>query len=255
MKRFQIIAANLVALAVLSGCNTAPHNAQLTDAHSNYHDAQNSPQVTERAAPELKTAGDSLSKADIALNQGESAEMVNQLAYIANQQVTVARETARSDSLRTDTAILEADKRNDSARAARQTKQLRTLKAKKTKRGMVVTLADVLFDTDDANLTPAGKLRVTRLADMLKEHAHLKVMIEGYTDSTGNELRNKKLSERRANAVRIALIERGVASDRVSSRGFGQAFPVAGNAMAASRQFNRRVEIIISDRNGNIAKR
>ncbi len=255
MKLFQAIAANLIAMAVLSGCNTAPQNAQLSDARSNYRDAQSNPQVNDHAAVELKTAGDSLRKADIAQKQGESAEMVNHLAYIANQQVTLAQDAAKLDSLRLEPKIIEVDAINDQTHLARQAKQLRALNAKKTKRGMVLTLADVLFDTDDANLTSDGKIRVTKLADVLKEHARLKVMIEGYTDSTGNERRNKKLSERRANAVRIALIDQGVTSDRVSSRGFGQAFPVAGNATAESRQFNRRVEIIISDQNGNIAKR
>ena len=66
---------------------------------------------------------------------------------------------------------------------------------------------------------------------------------------------NQELSDRRANAVRTALIDMGISSDRINTRGYGEEFPVASNDTAASRQLNRRVEIILSDDNGNIAPR
>ncbi|MBW8066969.1 MAG: OmpA family protein, partial [Ferrovum sp.] len=74
-------------------------------------------------------------------------------------------------------------------------------------------------------------------------------------DSTGSDDYNQELSERRANAVREALLEAGIGSDRVTTHGYGKAFPVAGNDTAAGRQLNRRVEIIFSDSNGNIVPR
>ena len=74
-------------------------------------------------------------------------------------------------------------------------------------------------------------------------------MIEGYTDSTGSNDYNQKLSVRRADAVRTALIDMGISSDRISTRGYGEEFPVASNKTAAGRQQNRRVEIILSDEN------
>ncbi|MFA5243283.1 MAG: OmpA family protein [Sulfuricella sp.] len=81
------------------------------------------------------------------------------------------------------------------------------------------------------------------------------MMIEGYTDNAGGDSFNQALSDRRANAVRVALLDMGTSSDRITTRGYGEAFPVAGNDTAASRQLNRRVEIILSDENGNIVPR
>jgi len=80
-------------------------------------------------------------------------------------------------------------------------------------------------------------------------------LVEGYTDSTGSDSLNQELSDRRANTVRTALLDMGSSSDRVTARGYGEAYPVASNDTAASRQLNRRVEIILSDDKGNIAPR
>jgi outer membrane protein OmpA-like peptidoglycan-associated protein len=70
--------------------------------------------------------------------------------------------------------------------------------------------------------------------------------IEGYTDSTGSEETNQKLSEQRAEAVETYLIGQGLSADSVTSKGLGQANPVAGNDTAAGRSKNRRVEIVVS---------
>ncbi len=94
-----------------------------------------------------------------------------------------------------------------------------------------------------------------KLADFLTQYPQQKVLVEGYTDSIGSDSYNQGLSDRRAYAVRTALMEMAISSDRVTAHGYGEAFPVAGNDNAASRQLNRRVEIILSDNNGNIAPR
>jgi outer membrane protein OmpA-like peptidoglycan-associated protein len=80
-------------------------------------------------------------------------------------------------------------------------------------------------------------------------------MIEGFTDSTGSANRNQDLSNERAGSVRTALLGMGIATDRISSRGYGESYPAAGNDTAAGRQLNRRVEVIVSDENGNITPR
>ena len=92
-----------------------------------------------------------------------------------------------------------------------------------------------------------------KLGDFLKQYPQRKVLIEGYTDSTGSDAFNQELSARRANAVKTALMDMGVSSERIATRGSGKAFPVASNDTASSRQLNRRVEIILSDENGTIA--
>ena len=80
-------------------------------------------------------------------------------------------------------------------------------------------------------------------------------MIEGFTDSTGSDGLNQRLSDRRADSVRTALLGMGMNSERITSRGYGEAYPVAGNDTAAGRQLNRRVELVVSDDDGKIAPR
>jgi outer membrane protein OmpA-like peptidoglycan-associated protein len=284
----------LIAVAILAGC-AAPKNSSLTEAHSSYDIASINPQVTNLAALELKQAGESLGKADSALSKGESADTVNQLAYIAKQQVAIAQATAKrktaelavtnasakrdqvrleartaeADAAKQQVAIMQgaadqqtaalaaagANAARDQALIAQQEMQLNELNAKKTERGLVITLGDVLFSTNKAQLKSGGMRSVQKLADFLKKYPQHKVLVEGYTDSTGSNSLNQELSDRRANAVRTALLDMGISSDRVTTRGYGEAFPVAGNDTAASRQLNRRVEIILSDDNGNIAPR
>jgi len=142
------------------------------------------------------------------------------------------------------------------ARSRQLDAQLKELDAKKTARGLVITLADVLFDTDQAQLRSGDGMRgVQKLADILKQYPQHNVLIEGFTDSTGSNSHNQELSDRRASAVRTALLDTGIGADRIASRGYGQTFPVASNATAAGRQLNRRVEIIVSDEGKMIAPR
>ena len=133
--------------------------------------------------------------------------------------------------------------------------ELKDLNAKKTDRGMVITIGDVLFDTNKAQLKSGGMRSVGKLAGFFKQYPQRKALVEGFTDSTGSESTNQELSDRRANAVRTALVDMGVSSDRIATHGYGEAYPVADNDSAGSRQLNRRVEIILSNDDGNIAPR
>jgi len=274
---------------------TPPQNAALTAAHSSYNSASTNPDVTNLAALELKEAGDTLSNADEALSKGQGTDTVNHLSYIANQKVGIAQETAKRktaelavtnaganrNQIRLDARTAEADSANqqvavakenaewqanelaaananaqrDQALIEKQQKELKELNAKKTKRGLVITLGDVLFSTNKAELKSGGTRNIQKLADFLREYPQNKVLIEGHTDSTGSDSLNQALSERRANAVKTALVDMGISSDRVDTHGYGELFPVTSNRTAASRQMNRRVEIILSDDKGNIAPR
>jgi outer membrane protein OmpA-like peptidoglycan-associated protein len=140
-------------------------------------------------------------------------------------------------------------------RAATLEAQLADLAAKQTARGMVITLGDVLFGTDLARLNADGMNTARKLADVLQQNPQRTVLIEGFTDSTGTAAHNQELSERRATAVRSALEDMGVARDRISIHGYGETHPVAANDTKENRQLNRRVEIILSGDNGQIAQR
>ena len=140
-------------------------------------------------------------------------------------------------------------------RAAALERDLQSLQGRQTERGLVITMNDVLFNTGGATLQPGAQQTVTRLAQVLREYPERRVMIEGFTDNTGSDALNMQLSERRADALRQALVNSGVAADRVETRAYGKAYPVADNGTAAGRQQNRRVEIVMSDGNGRFAMR
>ena len=141
------------------------------------------------------------------------------------------------------------------ARAEELARQVEELQAQQTERGLVLTLGDVLFDVDKATLKPGGMRAVEKLVTFLNEYPKRNVMIEGFTDSTGGEDYNLALSELRADAVKAALVNQGIAATRIRTKGYGEGFPVASNANPAGRQLNRRVEVIISDDKGIIPAR
>jgi outer membrane protein OmpA-like peptidoglycan-associated protein len=131
--------------------------------------------------------------------------------------------------------------------------ELKDLQAKQTERGMVVTLGDVLFDTGKAVLKPGAYTTVDRLAQVLNSSRGSHVVIEGHTDSMGSDANNQALSQRRAQAVESALLERGVSASQISSVGKGETTPVASNDTASGRQANRRVELIFSQDASRVA--
>jgi len=167
------------------------------------------------------------------------AEASQQQAAMSQRQSDMSQQQARDAEMRT--SQLEA--------------QLKELNAKKTDRGLVITLGDVLFDTNKAQLKSGGTRSLQKLAGFLKQYPQRKARIEGYTDSTGGADYNQELSDRRANAVRTSLVDMGISNDRITTRGYGKESPVASNDTAAGRQMNRRVEIILSDDIGNVSLR
>ncbi len=115
-----------------------------------------------------------------------------------------------------------------------------------TPRGLVVNMADVLFETGKYALSQDAQLKLAKLSGIIQAHPGLNLAIEGYTDTTGTADFNLKLSQQRADAVRTFLIAQGLSADTITSKGMGEANPVADNSTAAGRKLNRRVEIIVS---------
>lgn len=189
-------------------------------------------------------------EAEAARSQAEQARTEAQVA-----QAQAAAAQSQAEQARSQAEAAQQAQRDAEARIAQYEQSLAELQAKKTARGMVVTIGDVLFDVGRANLKERGMDSVRKLADVLKQNPERRVMIEGFTDSTGSDRSNQELSERRATAVRDALSSMGVEPARIAVRGYGERFPVASNKTAADRQLNRRVEIILSDESGNIPPR
>ncbi len=104
---------------------------------------------------------------------------------------------------------------------------------------------DLVFATNSAELKGANGSILEVLAGLLKSDPALKVQITGHTDSTGDATANQALSQRRAEAVKQALVEKyGVDGGRLTAKGYGAEQPVADNATEAGRAVNRRVEIV-----------
>jgi outer membrane protein OmpA-like peptidoglycan-associated protein len=112
---------------------------------------------------------------------------------------------------------------------------------------LAVTLkGDVLFDFNSAAVKPGLYSEVNKIADAMNQYPDTVARIEGHTDSVGSETYNMDLSVRRATAVKDLLVQRGVASTRLETVGFGETMPIASNDTEAGRLQNRRVEIKIA---------
>jgi outer membrane protein OmpA-like peptidoglycan-associated protein len=103
--------------------------------------------------------------------------------------------------------------------------QIAELNARETERGLVVTLGDLLFETDRAELKGGTANHLDKLAQFLNRHPDRNVIIEGYTDNIGSADYNFDLSQRRAESVRGYLISQGIATSRVSASGKGEYSP------------------------------
>lgn len=198
----------------------------------------NSGRVRDQVRLEARTAEADRAKADAA----------------AAQMQAMAAQGAAADAQRA-AAEAEARTREAQARAAQLEAMMVDLQAKKTERGMIITIGDVLFATGQATLTPNGMMTLRKLADVMQANPERTVLVEGFTDSVGGTAYNQELSERRAMAVRNALTGMGIAQQRVAMKGYGEAYPVAANDTPGNRQLNRRVEIVLSNSAAPIAPR
>jgi outer membrane protein OmpA-like peptidoglycan-associated protein len=218
-------------------------------------------EIAQRKSAELAVSNATAERNKLQL-QARTAEADQAHQQAAMAELTAEQKTAEANLARQQAAAAQASAAQaqagaaqDQASLAAMQAQMDELNAKKTPRGMVITLGDVLFDTNQAQLKSGGERNVQKLAEFLKRYPQRTVLIEGFTDSVGSDSSNQVLSERRAQAVSNALIDMGVDRDRVSTKGYGEAYAVAGNDTASGRQLNRRVEIMLSDERGVIAPR
>lgn len=103
----------------------------------------------------------------------------------------------------------------------------------------------ILFDLDSAVLQPAALPTLNDMADVLNRYPRSRIIVTGYTDSSGDEEHNLELSQRRAQSVANYLISRGVDPSRITAVGLGESDPIDTNQSPQGRQNNRRVEFRI----------
>ncbi len=250
----------ITTLAMLSAglvaCANKP-NPNLETARSNYAGLQAEPQALALAPVETKEAGDMLTRTQMAYDNDLDPVEVDHLAYITNQRVEVARQTIQQKAA--EAALANAPAQRTQAQLDARNQQvnvlLQQLQAKPTDRGTVITLGDVLFAIDRAELTANGMQNVQQLGNYLLQNPDRQVVVEGFTDSTGTVEHNLRLSQARADSVRSALVAMGVQPSRVTTHGFGKDYPVASNASADTRTLNRRVEVTIANGPGPVGPR
>jgi outer membrane protein OmpA-like peptidoglycan-associated protein len=202
-----------------------------------------------------------------AVRQRNEANQQNLDAQATAQQATDAQANAERD--RNDAKqlqlVAEADsERNRAAafssdtqlqQAVRDREELRArllqqfnliLETRDTARGLVVNMADVLFDSGRYTLRPLAREKLAKISGIVLGYPSLKLAIEGNTDSVGTESFNQQLSEQRAEGVRTYLTQQGVPESSTTSTGFGKTRPIASNDTSEGRQQNRRVELVVS---------
>lgn len=111
-----------------------------------------------------------------------------------------------------------------------------------------ITLRNIFFDHDQASLKTTSNAELNRITDLLSTEQSLSILIKGHTDNAGDEGYNLKLSQQRAQAVRQALIRRGIAAERMIAQGMGESTPIAPNETEAGRAKNRRVELFLQEK-------
>lgn len=253
---------------MLAACASSPQpNAALETARAQVSAAEADPNVARYAPLDLEAAKKDLALAESAAEHHNDAE-VSQPAYMAAQTARLAQ--ARAAAKADDAKVAQGQQERDRIRLAAQQREvnvavqqrnaasqqaadmqaeMQAMKAKQTNRGIVLTLGDVLFDTGRSELNPGAGTKMDQLAQFLTEHPDRRVEIDGFTDSVGSDAYNEDLSQRRANAVKSALVTRGIDSSRISTQGYGKAYPVASNTDSGGRQLNRRVEVVIGGGN------
>jgi outer membrane protein OmpA-like peptidoglycan-associated protein len=211
-------------------------------------------EVARAKAAEANIADASRQRTEITL-EARTAEAERAKREAAQAQAAAATAQQQAASAQQQAAAAQDQTRMMAERTAKLEALLVELHATKTERGMVVTIGDVLFATNQANLTPNGMSTLRKLADVMAQNQERTVLVEGFTDSKGSSSYNQDLSQRRANAVAMALASMGVARERIAMKAYGEAFPVAANDTASNRQLNRRVEIVLSNDNAPIPPR
>ena len=229
----------------------AQSRQQADDARRQKEQAQSDTAVAQ--ADKAQAESDAAKARNDAMDAQAAAAKAN--ADMANSQAAsaTALSAAQADADRSRAAAQQAQlnaQQADTDKAAMRAKlseQLNSiLQTRESARGLIVSMSDVLFDTGKFSLKPGAREKLAKVAGILLAYPGLNIEVGGYTDNVGGDVMNQTLSENRAGSVRDYLVQQGVASGSVSSKGFGNTLPVASNDNSAGRQQNRRVELLVS---------
>jgi outer membrane protein OmpA-like peptidoglycan-associated protein len=285
----QTLIASGVAIALLSGCSSTPESmSEIDQLRQRYEQLAGSSDAEKHAPVVLNEAERSVDALDRLVDENASDNKIDHQVYLTGRKLDVVEatialnkanatvanaEVERKDILlnartrEAEQAKAEAARLNAEAQAAKDYAELMAarakeleetvdnLTAKETERGLVLSLDNILFEFDKATVKPGAERTLEKVSEFLNEYPDREIIVEGFTDSTGNDDYNLQLSERRAEAVKNALTQYQVTENRVQTKGYGEAYPVASNDTDPGRLQNRRVEIVIADQGKSVSQR
>ena len=174
------------------------------------------------------------------------AEAERSAAQAQQQAAQAEAEKARQQAEAAERAKQQAEQEKVALRAQILQQLNAVLETRETPRGLVVNMADVLFDSGKYTLKPLARERLAKVAGIIVAHPGLRLEVEGHTDNVGSDEFNQLLSEKRAATVRDYLVSQGISMNSIVARGFGKTQPVAPNDTSEGRRRNRRVELVVS---------
>lgn len=260
---FKIYLAFFTTLLICSCASTPKSYPPLEQAKAELAKTKNETGINEVASVTLYEADEQINLAESAVNENDISN-ADHYIYLATRKQKIAQELLLKHQQEQELANLKQQqlemisqaRRNETSRASSETRKaqqrvqqleqaLGQYKAEETSRGTILVINDLLFNSGGADLQPQSQRRLDPLVQYLQGNLKREIIIEGHTDSLGNPATNKNLSLKRAEAVKEFLISRGIESQRIETRGFGEEVPVATNTTNAGRSLNRRVEVVI----------
>jgi outer membrane protein OmpA-like peptidoglycan-associated protein len=187
----------------------------------------------------------SMARAEEAQRAFEEADAARRMSELSSAEAEQARRLAQAQATEATLARRETELALAAADSLRA--QLQSMTARREARGEVMTLSGDAFASGQSQLRPEARDNLDQVVAFLARHPERQVLVEGHTDSRGSANLNQVLSQRRAESVLRALVEDGIAAERLSAVGRGMEQPIADNASAEGRARNRRVDIVLLD--------
>ena len=220
--------------------------------------AANDARIRRYAPAELESAQEAFVEARRHRQRGTDAEVVSYWSYLGRRRAETAREAAK---------LRQAEETIQFARAERQKERMEPRRtenpplaasreassgapgmtwARAAEGEVIVVLSDDQFQEGVAEVDPRASLNLDRIAELLHQDPRRVVRLESHSDDTGSRSRSIDFSGRRAEAIRAALVERGIDVRRIRVRALGELYPVASNETSLGRERNRRVEAVVT---------